>query len=533
MTPNANILVAPLLLPMICAALCIVFGRQRGIQRLLATLTDIALVVLAFYLLAQTREHGYLVLRVGNWPLNQGIVFTLDIFGAIMLCLTTVVHLINILYARLGAASKLEEKFLYYPLFMLLGAGVNWAFITGDLFNLFVSFEIILLCSYILVAHGANPHQLREGFKFIVMNLVASTMFLLGAGLIYGILGTLNFADMALRARELHAAGQGGLLTPLGTVLLTVFAAKAALFPLFFWLPYAYPRASVAVIPYFAGLLTKVGVYALYRIAMLLYVYDTEWFAPLILGIAATSMIIGVLCALSRMSMRGILAFHIISQIGYMIFGLGLGCSPGELGTIGLAAGIFYMVHHIIVKSGLFFVAGCVVRNEGTDQLEKIKGLADRQIVLSLCFVFFAFSLAGIPPLSGFYGKYILLVEGFRAGGWLLQTVVIISIITSLLTLLSMVKIWRYAFWGRRKGEEDRPSTSEPTSPMTWPVFALALVSLAVAIFSPWVMQVARESAAQLKAPETYIEAVLGSPASRVTAELPSADLPGGDHNEH
>ncbi|MCX7719190.1 MAG: proton-conducting transporter membrane subunit, partial [Candidatus Sumerlaeaceae bacterium] len=283
-------------------------------------------------------------------------------------------------------------------------------------------------------------------------------------------------------------------------LLFIVFAVKAGLFPFFVWLPDSYPQAPPAVTPYFSGILTKVGVFCLYRSHTLLFRTGWEdWFQPLLLAAGGATMIIGVLGALSRSSFRGILSFHIISQIGYMVFALGL-CTQA-----GLAGGIIFIVHNVLAKSSLLMIAACVILQTGTDRLDRLGGLLARTPVLAGLFLFAAFSLAGLPPLSGFYGKYILVVEGITKGHYF---VVFVSLLTSLLTLASMVKIWTYAFLGRESGDVRVP----PARPLAvGAAGGLVLMVAAVMVFSGPLMSLSDRASATLLRPEIYIQAVRGA----------------------
>ncbi|MCA9448980.1 MAG: Na+/H+ antiporter subunit D, partial [Candidatus Omnitrophica bacterium] len=439
------------------------------------------------------------VLRVGGWPESYGIVLVLDRLSALMILLATLVQATTLWFACSGILEEEEERNFFHPLFLILCGSVNWTFLTGDLFNLFVAFEILLISSYVLLFLRPDKFSFHEAIRFVALNALGGILFLASAGLTFGRYGTLNFADLALRVRlEETSWDSAGL----AILLLTVFGLKAALFPFFFWLPDAYPRISPAILPYFAGLLTKVGVYCLYRVFTLVFGDALDsWLSPWILAIAGGTMLVGVFGALSRWTFRKILSFHIISQIGYMIFGLGLHS------VLGLACGIFYLVHHILVKSTLFLIAGHVVSVNGRDDLKGLGGLARSQPIAASFFLLTALSLAGIPPLSGFYGKFGLVLEGLSMGHiW----VVAVSIVTSLLTLASMLKIWNYAFWGKPShidGDQGRGSGT------LFPIGTMVFLSLAVAVGSGPLMGFAEETGRQLLDGRTYIEAVLGTEA--------------------
>jgi multicomponent Na+:H+ antiporter subunit D len=397
-----------------------------------------------------------------------------------------------------------EDKSAYYfhPLYLLLTAGVSAAFLTGDLFNLFVGFEVMLGVSYVLITLGGGRDQVRSGMTYVVINLTASTILLTAVALIYAATGSLNMADVAQRLQAVPP----GLRSLFGTLLFVTFGIKAAIFPLFFWLPDSYPTAPVAVTAVFAGLLTKVGVYAIIRTQTLLFPGD-QAMAAIVLAVAAATMVVGVLGAIAQDDMKRILSFHIVSQIGYMLFGLGL------YTVAGVAAGIFYMIHHIPVKTALFLVSGLIETVTGTAALHSLGGLVRRSSLAAVAFLAAGLSLAGIPPLSGFFGKLLLLQAGFAAGAW---TVSGISLAVGLLTLFSMAKIWAGVFWGEPQEPPPLPA-ARGAGPLRAPALmsgatvALVAVTLAVANLAQPVWHLCLRAAQELLDPRAaYIAAVLG-----------------------
>jgi multicomponent Na+:H+ antiporter subunit D len=290
---------------------------------------------------------------------------------------------LTVLLYSFGNVDRAREHWGYYPVLQFLLMGINGSFLTGDLFNLFVFFEVMLMASYVLLALGGEPSQLQESFKYLVLNLLASTVFVASVGILYGVTGTLNMADLS---QKMAHTDRSGLITALAMLFLFVFGVKAAIFPLFFWLPDAYPQPPAAVSALFAGLLTKVGVYTLLRTFTLLFVQDIAFTHTLILVLAAFTMIVGVLGAIVQNHLRGILSFHIISQIGYMILGLGL------FTPLALAGSIFYIIHHIIVKTALFLISGVTGRITGTDELKNMGGLLTHYPWLSALFLLAALS---------------------------------------------------------------------------------------------------------------------------------------------
>jgi multicomponent Na+:H+ antiporter subunit D len=347
-----------------------------------------------------------------------------DEFSAIMLLLTGIIGFAVEGYS-LATMDRARENFGYHPLFHFLLMGVSGAFLTGDLFNLYVWFEVMLVSSFVLMALGGERAQMEGAIKYVTLNLISSMLFLTALGILYGLAGTLNMADLASKFAEISATQPVGVMRTLATLFIIAFGIKAAAFPLFFWLPASYHTPPVAVSALFAGLLTKVGVYALIRVFTLIFVQDTAYTHTLILLIAGLTMITGVLGAVSQNEFRRILSFHIVSQIGYMMMGLGL-FSP-----IGLAASVFYIAHHIIVKTNLFLVSGAVHRLSQTFELKQLGGLYRARPALAALFLVPALSLAGLPPLSGFFAKLGLVQAGLYQNQYL---IVGVSLAESILT---------------------------------------------------------------------------------------------------
>src|SRR5690625_3810848 len=293
---------------------------------------------------------------------------------------------------------------IYHPTYLVLAAGVANTFLAGDLFNLFVGFEILLAASFVLLTLGGSRSRIRAGTVYVVVAIVASTLFLVAIGLIYAATGTVNLAQLSVRLAEIDS----GLAIACELLLLLAFGVKAAVFPLSAWLPDSYPSAPASVTAVFAGLLTKVGVYAILRTETLLF--PGEQLRSLLLVAALATMIVGILGALAQSDLKRMLSFTLVSHIGFMLFGIGLASEAG------LAGSVFYVVHHITVQTVLFLVAGLVERHGGTTSLERLGGLARLAPFLALLFFISAMNLAGIPPMSGFLGKVGLLQAGIETG---------------------------------------------------------------------------------------------------------------------
>ncbi|MCA9848021.1 MAG: Na+/H+ antiporter subunit D, partial [Dehalococcoidia bacterium] len=400
----------------------------------------------------------------------------------------------------------------FHSLFQFLTMGLNGAFLTGDLFNLFVWFEVMLIASFVLLAVGRRPQQAAGATTYVTLNLVASATFLTAAGLAYALTGTLNFADLSGR---LAAVEQRELVTALAILLLAAFGSKAAAYPLSAWLPASYHTPAPDVSPLFAGLLTKVGVYAVAR-SVTLFFPEEEAIRNVVLAGAGLTMVIGVLGALGQYDIRRLLSFHIVSQVGYMFMGVGL------LTPLALAGTTYYMAQHMVTKTALFLVAGVIEERRGTGELKALGGLYRANLPLAIVFALAALSLAGIPPFAGFVAKFTLARAGMEVGSW---PIVGVSLAVSLLTLLSMVKIWNEAFWKAPPTEEDVatplvvPAEEESLgSAATFyrgraillPAALLATVSVMMGLAAGPLFELALSAGEELSDPTHYVEAVLG-----------------------
>jgi len=494
---TSGLLILPVLIPLLTAVGCLLGRRWRGVQRVLGVIGAVALLVTSVGLLREVWVHGIQSAQMGNWPAPFGITLVADVFSAVMVLVAAIIHFAITIYS-LGTMDMRREAYGYYTLLNILLMGVCGAFLTGDLFNLYVWFEVLLIASFVLMALGGERAQMEGAFKYVTLNLLSSALFLAAVGILYGAVGTLNLADLAERMPQVASPG---VVTTIAMLFLVAFGIKAATFPLFFWLPASYHTPPVAVSAVFAGLLTKVGVYALIRVFTLLFVHDTGYTHTIILWISALTMITGVLGAVSQNEFRRILSFHIISQIGYMTLGLGL------LTPLGIAGSVFYIFHHIIVKTNLFLVSGVVQRLRGTFELKPLGGLYRLYPVLGILFLIPALSLAGLPPLSGFFAKFALVKAGLAVEE---NIVVGVALFVGLITLLSMMKIWGEAFWKEPDGE---PVEGNPPLRHVWlltlPIMLLAAITLTIGLMPEPFFEVATRAAEQLLDPREYIDAVL------------------------
>jgi multicomponent Na+:H+ antiporter subunit D len=496
-------LVLPILVPLVTAALSFLAWKSRKLQRGMGVLGALVLLLVGIQLLNAVRSEGIQVTQIGGWPAPFGITLVADLFSAIMVVIAGVMGLAIVIYS-LASIDGERDVFGYYPLYNILLMGVCGAFLTGDLFNLYVWFEVMLIASFVLLSLGGERAQVEGAIKYVTLNLMSSALFLAAVGLLYGVMGTLNMADLSQKLAQVQ---QPGLILALAMLFLIAFGIKAAIFPLFFWLPASYHTPPVAITAIFAGLLTKVGVYALIRVFTLLFLQDIEFTHTILLVIAGLTMVTGVLGAVAQFDFRRLLSFHIVSQIGYLLMGLALFTVPA------LAASVFFMLHVIVAKSTLFLVSGVSNRLNGTYELKKLGGMYRAFPFLAVLFLIPALSLAGIPPLSGFFAKLALIQAGLSIGQY---WIVVVALGVSVLTLYSMIKIWNEAFWKPLPPravmvvEEGVIGGRKGLVLMVVPIVVLAAITLTLGIAAEPFFVLSTQAAEQLLNPASYIEAVLG-----------------------
>lgn len=497
------LIVLPILIPFATAIASLFVRRWILAQRILGVAGAAGLLGAALALLRMVEGEGIQAMQIGNWPAPYGITLVADLFGAIMVTLAGLMGFAVAVYS-LASMDAQREKFGYYTLLHIMLMGVCGSFLTGDLFNLYVWFEVLLISSFVLMALGGERAQIEGALKYVTLNLISSALFLAGIGILYGKIGTLNMADLAYK---LSLEPQSDLISSSAMLFLIAFGIKAAIFPLFFWLPDSYHTPPVAVSAIFAGLLTKVGIYAMIRAFTLFFVHDVSFTHTLILVLAGLTMVTGVLGALAQSEMRRLLSFDMISQIGYILMGLGLFTSQA------LAGAIFFILHVSIVKVALFLVSGVVERLRGTGKLKELGGLYRTNPGLAVLFMIPAMSLAGIPPLSGFFAKLALVQVALEMQQY---AIVITALGVSLLTLFLMTKIWVEAFWkpgpttSEYMGSEQTQILKKSQILFLSPIVLLALVTVLMGLAAEPFFALATRAAEQLLDPSEYIHAVFG-----------------------
>jgi len=489
----SNILVFPMIIPIIVAVLLLFFRSYPTIQRWSSLLAMMTVVFISLWILHQVHQEGIIRLDFGGWAPPFGISFIADGFAMLLVTTSSIVAMLCILYA-VFVRDERRETFFLYPFMLLLVAGVNGAFLTGDLFNLFVCFEVMLLASYVLMTLGGERKQMTEGIKYVLINILSSWFFLLGIAYTYGTLGTLNFAQLSVRIAE---AGQPPILTTISILFLVVFSLKAGLV-LYFWLPGSYSALPTAVSALFAALLTKVGVYAIFRTFTLLFYHEPSITHTIIGWMAIITLVGGSIGAIAYVDIRKIASYNVVIAIGFILVGLASNTTEGIQGSI------FYLIHDIVVKGLLFLLIGTIIFLTGRTRLDRSSGLIANYPLLGWMFLLTALSLGGIPPFSGFVGKLMIGQGAISAGEYLLVSVAFIS---SLFVLYSLIRIFLNMFLGQiaiqRKDQVPLPIG------LLLPSIILVLITtglgFGMGIVTPYVI----DATNVLMNPELYIEGAL------------------------
>ncbi|MEL7472921.1 MAG: proton-conducting transporter membrane subunit [Planctomycetota bacterium] len=565
------LVVSPILIPILTAMLCMTLWGRLRVQRVLSLVGAVALLACSVTLLVLVDRNGAAVSQAGGWAAPFGISFVADRLSAIMVSLVGLCAVAVIVYA-IGSLDHRRESMGFHALAHAMLSACSGAFLAGDMFNVYVWFEVMLLSSFVLLTLGGERGQLEGAIKYVALNLLSSTIFLTALGILYGIVGSLNMADIGLRIRSASDPSDIAMLTALSMLFLTSFGVKAAAFPFFFWLPASYHTPPPAISALFAGLLTKVGAYMLIRVFTVVFTTDQGIVGPTIAVMAALTMLVGVLGALAQKEMRRILSFMVIGPIGFILMGLGvaitataradalaetLGAGVGEVlalrtaAALALGGSVFYLLHDIVVKTNLFLIAGVVLKIKGCAEVDKIGGLYRSHPKLALLFMIPALSLAGFPILSGFWPKLALVRGGLQAEAF---GVVAVALVASLLTILVVLRLWAEVFWKNQpepvQGDFCAMGFSGAGRPfrkplMYAPIAGLAAVTLTIGLGAGPIWGLAQRAANDLLHPAPYTYAVLGDeglerldalgvpehPRTRLTSAPIDADLHAEGHH--
>lgn len=489
----SNFIVLPMIIPILTGILLIFLRPYIKTQRLISILATIVVAGLSLYLLHHISVNGILTLEFGGWAAPFGIVFVADSFSMLLVLTTSFVTFICLLFA-FSTIGKEREKMFFYTFVLILVAGVNGSFLTGDLFNLFVSFEVMLVASYILVMMGSAKEQLKESIKYIAINVLSSWIFLVAIAYLYGTLGTVNMAHLAQRVTEV---GQTPLLTTISILFIIVFSLKSGLL-LFFWLPGSYSVPPTAVATLFGALLTKVGIYAMFRMFTLIFVHEPTITHTLIGVMAGITLIVGSIGAVAYEDLRQIAAFNIVIAVGFMMVGLAI-ATP-----IALSGSIYYLIHDMIAKALLFLLVGTIIMLTGKTRIPQMSGLIKNYPTLGWLFFIVMVSLAGIPPFSGFIGKFLIGEGTVEAGSYILLTLAFLS---SLLVLYSLLRVFLNSFWGETIMSIEDEKPMKPA----WiiPSIILGAATLVLGLGAEFMEVYVSDAANVLTNPDIYIDAVM------------------------
>lgn len=488
-----NLVILPILIPLLAATLLIFMNKNIMLSRGFSVFASLSAIICNVYLVQTIFTSGIQTLYLGGWKAPFGIALVADQFAALLVLTASVVGLVTVLFS-FQTIGKEKERLFYYSGVQFLLAGVSGAFLTGDIFNLFVFFELLLMASYMLIVLGGSKPQLRESLKYIVFNIISSALFIVGVACLYAVTGTLNMADLSVKIAE---SGQTGLITVISILFMIVFGLKAGIFPLYFWLPGSYHAPPAAISALFGALLTKVGLYAIARVFTLIFIHDTGFTHTLMAWLAALTVIFGVIGSLAYSDVQKIVIYNIVTAVGVILFGIAAN-TPASL-----QGAIYYLIHDMVIKGALFMLAGALFVYAGTNHLKKMGGLIQSQPLLGWMFFISALSLAGIPPLSGFVGKLKIVEGGFSAG---YMTFSILVLLSSLLVLYSIMRIFTLAFWGE---EQDTRRRKPSIKGMVYPGVMLVILSLAIGLGTEFISPYINQAAEMLSTPEKYIQAVL------------------------
>ncbi|MDP1523765.1 MAG: monovalent cation/H+ antiporter subunit D [Methylotenera sp.] len=500
-----HLIITPVVVPLLAGILLLLLREQDvAIKRLLSLGSLIAQLGLALLLVKTVSTGDIFVYALGNWAAPFGIVLVADRLTVWMLSTTALLSIFAFIYA-MHSTDKAGRHF--HALFQLQLFGLNGAFLTGDLFNLFVFFEILLLASYGLLLHGGGRLRTKAGLHFVVINLAGSTLFLFAVGTLYGILGTLNMADLALKVASVPPENLP-LVRAAGLLLFGVFALKAALLPLYLWLPAAYAHTSAPVAALFA-IMTKVGAYSILRIYTLIYGKQAGPAANLIeswlLPLALATLMVGVLGAVGSRHLRLQTAYLVIASVGTLLIAFGLNSQAG------IATGLYYLPHTTFASAALFLLADAIARRRGemADRLDPGPVIASPRLFGGL-FMITAILMAGLPPLSGFLGKFMLLRAALDHPA--LPWVMAVVLISGLLALIALARTGSLLFYRVQAASADNQSSNvdKPCFNELAPIVGLLGLCLVLTIWAEPVLQYTNSTALQLLQPYHYIHAVLG-----------------------
>lgn len=483
------------------AVVLIFFWEKVNAQRIISVIGNIFILILCIALFSKTWEAGILTMQAGSWKAPFGITFVSDGFSSTMVLLTGIAGLAISIFSTAGV-SKARIRYGYFVILHFLLMGLNGAFLTGDIFNLYVWFEVIIISSFVLMTLGGRKTQIEGAIKYVAMNLLASVIFLTAIGILYGLTGTLNMADLSQKVALIQ---NRGLVNVIALFFFVGFGIKSAVFPLYFWLPSSYHTPPSAIAAAFGGLLTKVGIYAMLRMFTLIFIPD-QFTKTMFLAVASLTLVTGAFGAVIKHDIRKMFSYLIVCHIGFMIAGLGM---YTEVALIGV---VFYLIHDIVIKTNLFLMTGIIYKIRGTVNMDKLGGLYASYPKLSVLMAIVLFTLVGIPPLSGFWPKIYLFRAGFDTHSYVLLGCIVFA---SFITLVVIARLWSEVFWknvpeGRVVTDGLKNMKPYQRGLLIGPVVFLACVSLYIGLGAETIITMSRHIVAEMMDTSVYVNAVLG-----------------------
>ncbi|UJP64066.1 proton-conducting transporter transmembrane domain-containing protein [Mongoliitalea daihaiensis] len=493
-------IILPIVFHMAAAMVLLFFWFHVKIQKILSMVFSCIGLAISSWLFILNWQDGIQVTQAGNWSAPFGITFAADTLGTTLGLLASISLLAVSIFSTVSMRAE-RLKFGFFPVLHFLIMGLQGAFLTADIFNLYVWFEVVIISSFVLLTLGGKKAQLEGALKYVSLNLLASTFFLIGIAFIYGLTGTLNMADLAIK---MPAIENQGLVNMTAGIFLVAFGIKSAIFPMYFWLPASYHTPPAAISAIFAGLLTKVGVYALFRMFTLLFVGD-NFMSITLSGLAILTIIAGGLGAIRQQHLGKIFGYLIICHIGFLIAGIGIG---SELAITGA---VFYLIHDIVVKTNLFIISGFIGKLTGSQLISEQGGIYAKYPLLALLMAVPLFSLVGIPPLSGFWAKIYLVQSSFEKQEYFIAFAIILG---SFLTLWVIAKVWTESFWKDqpstiRNGKDWKSFSFQEKLGILTPIIFLSVCSLYIGLDAENIASVANRIAVDLLNPAEYIDGIL------------------------
>lgn len=426
----------PIILPFLAGVIMLFLGKRPMPHRMISAVTSLIMVGVAAFNVYYVYVNGTMVTFISNWSAPFGISVVYDMVAALLVLTTSIVTFFVVVYSFQSIGYE-RERYYYYPMVLFMITGIIGAFTTGDIFNMFVFFEVFLLASYVLITLGSRKIQLQEGFKYLVVNIVSSNFFLVGLAYLYSVTGSLNMADIHIKLSNYD--GNLAIMTIVAVVFLFVFATKAGLFPLYFWMPGSYNAPPMPVIALFGALLTKVGVYAIARTYSLFFTNDVGYTHQVLLLLSLLTIIVGSIGALAYTNMKQIIIYNIMIAVGVIMVGFSMMDYAGTVGSM------YYLIHDMIIKAALFLLIGFIIYRTGKNDAADLGGLIRQHPVVGWTFFIATLSLAGVPPFPGFFGKLYIVESAFDNGHAIAAILVLLS---SLVVLYSVIRIFIKVFWG-------------------------------------------------------------------------------------